>query len=187
MSSDALLLVDAAVFQLRGAIETINDPSLKLATSVLANAVAEAKVSLNSSKVNDIAFAVNDLVGALESLSAADAARVEPIVDMLKNDIESLRKATALPPALVEAARAFQDKLRARRTAIERQTRVESAKDDPLPHPPEELHVDAGALRPLFSAAGYATPTIDSFFENPRDLRFHTINDMIDEIDVIVG
>jgi hypothetical protein len=187
MSSDALLLVDAAVFQLRSTVETINDPSLRLATSVLANAVAAAKETLNPARVNDIAFAVNDLVGAMESLSADDAARLDPVVEMLRNDVESLRRATALHPALIEAARAFQGKLRARAAAIQRQTRVESARSEALPHPPEELHVDAGAIRPLLSAAGYETPILDGFCEDPRDLRFHTINEMIDEIDVIMG
>ncbi len=190
MSNDILLLVDAAVFQLRNAVDRLEDQmtagQMRVAMSVLSAAVSAAKDSLNAARVNDIAFAVNDLVGAMESLSAADAATMSSAVEMLRNDVESLRQATALKPALLEAVTAFSTKLRTRRTAIERQTYREGGSADPLPHPPEELHADAAMLRPLLSAAGFATPSLDAFCDDPSSLRFHSINDIVDELDVIL-
>jgi hypothetical protein len=191
MSSEALGMVEAALFQLRNAIDNLDDQitagQMRVAMSVLTAAVSAAKESLNAARVNDIAFAVNDLVGATESLSASDAAAVSPVLDMLRNDVETLRRATALKPALLEAVTAFSAKLRVRRSAIERQTYREGGTAEPLPHPPEELHADASMLQPLLSAAGFATPSLDAFCDDPASLRFHSISEIVDELDVILS
>ena len=185
MSAAVFSRVESISTRLSAAAQQIGDPALNLAGTVLANAVGTARASLNPSSVSDIAFAVNDVVGSLESLSAADAAQVEPIVEELKKEVEALRSATALPPALVEAARAFQQKLRIRRAAIERRTFKETQSE--LPHPPEELYTEAASIKPLLSRAGFATPSLDAFCKSRGSLRFHEIVEMIDEIDTIIG
>lgn len=184
--SRELARVETMVSQLTAAAEEIGDPGLRLATSMLSNAVGEARAMLNSASVNNITFAVNDVAGALESLSAADAAQAEPIVTALKSAVDDLTAATALPAAIIEATKAFQSKLRIRRAAIERQTYREGAGTE-LPHPAEELHTDAATIRPLLAAAGFSTPSLDSFCEDRTSLRFHNIVEMIDELDVIIG
>ncbi len=181
-----LARVETTLSQLTAAAEQIGDSALRLAASMLSNAVGEARAGLNSASVNNISFAVNDVSGALESLSAADAAEIEPIVEALKSDVQALAAATALPPAIIEATKAFQAKLRIRRVAIERQTYREGGSAE-LPHPPEELHADAATIRPLLATAGFATPSLDSFCDDRTSLRFHNIVEMIDELDVIVG
>ena len=186
MSAEAFSRVETIASRLKAVAQQIGDPALSLAGSMLSNAVGAAGASLNPATVNDIVFAVNDVMGALESLSAADASQVETIVEALKGEVDTLRAATALPAALVEATRAFQAKLRLRRAAIERQTYREGAIAE-LPHPPEELHTDAATIKPLLAAAGFATPSLDSFCKHQASLRFHSIVEMIDELDTIIG
>src|ERR1051325_4839707 len=94
---------------------------LRLTSNVLANAVEAAKDALNAARVNDIEFALNDLAAVVGELSAADAEVLTPIVDMLRSDVEALRQQTALPPALLDAIRAFRSKLSARQNATARQ------------------------------------------------------------------
>lgn len=186
IGAEAFARVESTASRLETGAQEIGDPAMNLATSMLSNAVGSAGASLNPASVNDIAFALNDVVGAMESLSAADASQVEPIIEALQADVEALRTATALPAALIEATRAFQSKLRIRRSAIERQTYREGDNAE-LPHPPEELHTDAATIRPLLAAAGFATPSLDSFCHERSSLRFHNIVEMIDELDVIIG
>lgn len=183
-----LVMVEASLFHLRTALASLEDemllPQLELTTSVLANAIAAARETFNAARVSDIEFALNDVAGVVDSLSAADAARLEPIVAMLRDDVEGLKGATALPEGLVGAMREFCAKLRARKSAIERQTFVEGAAGD-LPHPPQELAPAARALRERLADAGFATPAIDAFLDDPSELRLHRIIEMVDELEVI--
>ena len=79
-------------------------------------------------------------------------------------------------------------KLKTRRAAIERETfRDPSAPAQPLPHPAEELRADALSLRDHLAGAGFPTPALDALIADPASLRFHSINELIDELDVIVG
>src|SRR5947209_8110347 len=104
-----LVMAEASLFHLRTALASLEDemllPQLELTTSVLANAVAAARESLNAARVSDIEFALNDVAGVVDSLSAADAALLEPIVAMLRDDVDGLKGATALPEGLVGAMR----------------------------------------------------------------------------------
>jgi hypothetical protein len=182
-----LVMIEASLFQLRTAIASIEDeamlPQMELTSSMLANAIAAARGGVNAARVNDIEFALNDVAGAADSLSAADAETIAPALQLLRGDIESLKAETALPREVVEAIDAFRTKLAARKSAIERQTFVEG--DVPLPHPPEELARDAGALRAKLAEAGFATPAIDAFLDDAGELRLYRIVEMIDELDVI--
>ena len=132
--------------------------------------------------------AVNDLVGVVRELSAADADRVEPIVKLLQDDVERLKESTALPPTVTTAIRALQSKLKARRAAIERQTyRPEGAPPEELPHTPQDLQREAVPLKQQLAAAGFSTPALDGFISDPSALRFHSITEILNELDVIVG
>ena len=98
-----------------------------------------------------------------------------------------LKEATSLDASVVARIRALQAKLRARRAAIERQTFREGGDDAPLPHPPEELREEALPLRDALAASGFATPALDGLIDDPSALRFHSINEIVDELDVIAG
>ena len=183
-------MLQAALFQLRGAIEGIEDPFLRsqirLGTDVLSNAIDHTSNGVNAAIVNDIEFALNDVIGAVGELTAPDAATLLPIVEMLQRDVIALKELTALAPDVVSAIHALQAKLKIRRSAIERQTFVENASAQ-LPHPPEELRADALPLRDQLTVAGFATPALDALIDDPGSLRFHSINEIIDELDVIAG
>jgi hypothetical protein len=187
-----LVMMEAALFQLRTAVAALNDDfyatQIKLAVNVLAGAIQSAGQSLTAAGVGEMEFALNDLTGLAGELAAPDAAAMEPAIAMLREDLARLKAETSLPPAVVQAIGGLQAKLRARRAAIERDTfRDPSTPAEPLPHPPEELRAEALPLRALFSAAGYATPSLDILIAEPASLRFHTINEIIDELDVIAG
>lgn len=185
-------MLQAALFQLRGAIDGIEDPFLRsqirLGTDVLSGAIDNASSGVNAAAVNDIEFALNDVLGAVGELTAPDAATLLPIVEVLQRDVIALKELTALAPEVVSAIRALQGKLKIRRSAIERQTFVENAANAaPLPHPPTELSADALPLRASLTATGFMTPALDALIADPASLRFHSINEIIDELDVIAG
>lgn len=184
-----LLMMEAALFQLRAAIG--DDPellALRISTDVLANAVAAAKnTGVNTARVNDIEFALNDLVAAIDDASDAPAS-VFTAVAMLQNDAATLRNATALPKELTAAIRDLQTKLRTRAKAMERaQYRAEGTEAGPLPHPPEELREAAIPIARQLAAAGFETPSLDVLIADPDELRYHTMNEIVDELDTIVG
>ncbi|HEY2829261.1 MAG TPA: hypothetical protein VGJ88_04030 [Thermoanaerobaculia bacterium] len=185
-------MLQAALFQLRGAIDAIEDPFLRsqirLGTDMLANAVASAENGVNAAAVNEIEFALNDVAGAVGELTAPDAAKLLPMVELLQRDVVALKELTALAPAVIASIRALQAKLKIRRGAIERQTFVENASEAaPPPHPPEELRADALPLRDTLASSGFTTPGLDTLIDDPASLRFHSINEIIDELDVIAG
>jgi len=186
-----LLLLEASLFQFRAAMANVQDEmfasQLRLTSDVLTNAVEAAKETLNAARVNDIEFALNDLAATVGELSAVDAQRLEPSINMLRGDVEMLRQQTALAPAVLDAIRAFRSKLSARQSAIERQTYFEGGAGGPLPHPPEELEAEAVVLQARIGDAGFVTPALDAFVEDPASLRFHTIAEIIDELDTAAG
>src|SRR5713226_8047005 len=179
-----VVMMQAAMFQLREAMESIDDPfirtQVRLAAGILGNAIDGAANGVNAATVNEIAFAMNDVVAA-----AADAPELEPLVRLLQTDVDALKTATALPDDVVTSIRVLQSNLKMRKNAIERQTYVENAAE-PLPHPPEELRAEALPLRARLLSAGFATPALDKLIEDPPALRFHSINDIVDELDVIL-
>ncbi len=189
--SDALTLIEAALFQLQAAtagVDPMYAPQMQLMVSMLANAIDSARGGVSAATVNDIEFALSDLAGVVRDLSAADAERIEPIVKLLQNDVARLKDSTALPPTVTTAIRALQSKLKARRAAIERQTyRPEGAPPEELPHPPQELQREAVPLRQQLAAAGFSTPALDGLISDPSSLRFHSITEILNELDVIVG
>lgn len=183
-----LMMMEAALFQLRAALS--DDPELlaiRISTDVLANAVSAAREhGINAARVNDIEFALNDLIAAVDDAGAPDA--VLTSVAMLQNDAASLRAANSLPKELVTAIRELQTKLRTRSKALERgQYRPEGTEPEPLPHPPEELRLEAIPLARQLAAAGFITPALDSLVADPDSVLYHTLNEIFDELDVIAG
>lgn len=183
-----LLMMEAALFQLRASLA--DDPELlpmRLSADVLANAVAAAKDhGINAARVNDIEFALNDLVSAVDDAGAPD--EVCSAIALLQNDTAALRRANALPAETVTAIRDLQSRLRARAKAMERaQYRAEGTDAAPLPHPPAELRELAIPLARQLAAAGFETPTLDLLIAEPDELRYHSMNEIVDELDVIAG
>ena len=181
-------MMEAALFQLRAALG--DDPMLlpiRISADVLARNLAAAKEQgVNAARVNDIEFALNDLVAAIDDAGAPD--EVYRAIALLQNDAAALRHAAALPPEVVNAVRALQMKLKARAKAMERaQFRAEGSEPEALPHPPEELRNDAIPLVRQLTAAGFDTPSLVSLVADPDELRYHTLNEVVDELDVVVG
>jgi hypothetical protein len=183
-----LLMMEAALFQLRAALD--DDPELlpiRISSDVLAHAVAAAKAApINAARVNDIEFALNDLIAAVDDAGAPDT--VCAAVALLQNDAATLRRQTALPHDLLAAIAELQTRLRTRAKAMERaQYRAEGTDPAPLPHPPEELRELAIPLARQLAAAGFDTPALDLLVADPDELRYHSINEIFDELDVIAG
>ena len=183
-----LLMMEAALFQLRSAAaDDMELMAVRISTDVLANALQAAKdQGVNAARVNDIEFALNDLVAAIDDAGAPDA--LLGSVMMLQNDAAALRAAVALPAEVVAAVRSLQVKLKARAKAMERsQFRMEGAPEEPLPHPPAELKEAAIPIARQLAAAGFETPVLDTLIANADELRYHTLNELVDELDVVVG
>jgi hypothetical protein len=186
-----VVMLEAALFQLRAGAEEVDPmfgPRLDLCLSVLANAVAAAREGVNASLVSDIEFSLNDLAATVDELSADDAERLSGAVAMMREDVERLKQQTSLDPATVSRIRAFQGKLRTRRSAIERQTyRPEGSPEEALPHPPVELRTEALPIHEELAAAGFATPELDTLIADPDSTRFHSLTAILDELEVIAG
>jgi hypothetical protein len=191
MSSPELVMIEAACFQLRSALGDIVDDAyatpLRIALNVLVANVAAAKDSVNASTVSDIEFALNDVLAAADELPANDAERIATPLQMLRADLASLQKLTALPDDLVKAIHELQAKLRMRREAIEMQTLREDIGDLTLPHPPDALKPEAAPIRSRLQESGFSTPTLDVLIDRPSEFLFHSINELLDELDVIIG
>ncbi|HVE70155.1 MAG TPA: hypothetical protein VNI54_02215 [Thermoanaerobaculia bacterium] len=182
-----LLMMEAALFQLRAALG--DDPILlpiRVSADVVAQNIAAAKEQgLNAARVNDIEFALNDLVAAIDDAGAPD--EVFRAIALLQNDAATLRAASALPADVINAVRSLQLKLKTRAKAMERaQYRAEGTEPEPLPHPPEELRTDAIPLVRQLTAAGFDTPSLASLIADP-EVRYHTLNEVVDELDVATG
>jgi hypothetical protein len=183
-------MIEAALFQVRLAAERVDPalaPQLALCVRVATSAVESARVDLNAARVNDIEFAVNDLAGVVEELPREDAEKLSPLLAKLLDDLGALKAATALDESLLASIRAFQMRLRERMKAIERQTYVEGGADSPLPHPPAELRREAIPIAQALLAAGFATPALDQLIHSPDTLRFHSIREILDELEEITG
>jgi len=183
-----LLMMEAALFQLRAALG--DDPmllSVRIGADVLGNVVAAAKSEgVNAARVNDIEFALNDLIAAIDDAGAPD--EVFSAIALLQNDTAALRRATALPVELTRSIRELQTRLKERAKAMERaQYRLEGSSAEELPHPPETLREAAIPIARQLTAAGFGTPSLDLLIAEKGELRYHTINEIVDELDVVLG
>ena len=185
---NGLVMMEAALFQLRAALE--EDPALlpiRLSADVLANAVTNAHANgINTARVNDIEFALRDLVEAVDDAGAPDT--LLSAVALLQNDVAALRAQTLLPRSLMTEIHGLQTKLRERAKAMERsQYRAEGMASEPLPHPPEILRIEAISVARQLAVAGFETPALDVLVADAESLRYHTINEIVDELEVVCG
>lgn len=183
-----LTTMEAALLELRAALS--DDPELlaiRISADVLSNAVTAAKDSgVNAARVNDLEFALNDLMSAVDDAGAPDA--VLSAVAILQNGTAALRRANALSRETVSAIRDLAARLRTRAKALERsQYRVEGSDAPEIPHPPAELRELAIPLSRQLAAAGFATPSLDELIARPDSLRYHSVNEIADELEVISG
>jgi hypothetical protein len=184
-----VVMLEAALFQLRAAASDIDPevaPQLGLSINIFANAIASARDAVNAAVASDIEFAFNDLTAAADELPQSDADRLAPMMASLRRDIDALTAATALDPTVLAQIRAFQSKLRERMKAIERQTFVEGIAEEP-PHSPEALREEAIPIARRLAAVGFATPSLNALIADPDSVRFHSLREMLDELDVIAG
>jgi putative N-acetylmannosamine-6-phosphate epimerase len=183
--------LNAELLQLAAAAQSLEDPfamgQLRIAIGQLANAIESGANGVNAAVVNDIEFALNDVTASIADIPPDDVATIETILTAMREDVAAMKAAVALPADVVNGVRALQTKLKTRRTAIERQTYVENADANALPHAPEELRADALPLRDSLAGAGFATPALDALIDDPSSLRFHSINEIVDELDVIIS
>jgi hypothetical protein len=49
------------------------------------------------------------------------------------------------------------------------------------------LRDDAVPIARQLVAAGFTTPSLDTLIADPGELRFHTINEIVDELDVVAA
>jgi hypothetical protein len=187
MSSE-LVMMEAALFQLRASLDgTPEQLPVRLSCEMLASALAAAKTDgLNPARMSDIDFALNDLAAAVEDAGASPPQMAA--VQMLQQDAATLRARTTLSAEIIAEIRRFQTKLRARAKAIERsQFRAEGTDPAPLPHPPAELREEAIPLARQLAAEGFATPLLATLIAEPEELRYHSLNELADELEVIAG
>ncbi|HEX6161382.1 MAG TPA: hypothetical protein VF111_14500 [Thermoanaerobaculia bacterium] len=182
-----LVMMEAALFQLRAALT--DDPShleMRLGANVLGGAIATAKENgVNAARVSDIEFALNDLAAAAENETSE---AIRGALEMLQQDLQPLRAATMLAPEIAQGIAALSAKLRERKNAIERaQYRLEGSSEPELPHPPEELRMEAIPLARQLAGAGFDTPALDLLVADPDELRYHSLVEIINELEVISG
>jgi hypothetical protein len=184
-----VMMLEAALVQLRAAasgIERELAPQLALSINILANAIASGHDGVNASVASDVEFAFNDLSAAVDELPQPDADRLAPMMTGLRRDIDAMTAATGLDHAVIAQIRAFQSRLRERMKAVERQTFLEDG-GEVLPHPPEALREEAIPIARQLIAAGFQTPALNALIAEPESIRFHSLRDMLDELDVIAG
>ncbi len=183
-----LTAMEGALQQLRAAAS--DDPELlpiRISADVMANAVTAAKDNgVNAARVNDLEFALSDLLSAVDDAGAPDA--MLSAVAILQNGTAALRRAHALSGETVTAIRDLVSRLRTRAKALERsQYRVEGSEAPEIPHPPAELRELAILLSRQLTAAGFTTPALDELIARPTAMRYHNVNEIADELEVISG
>ena len=177
---------------LSNAVTNIEDefygPQVKLAASVLGNAIGAATSDLNPRTVQDLDFAYTDLRGLADELGGNDRSSIDRFLSALSTEIERLKAAVSLPEEVTQSVSVLQKKLKERRSAVERQTyRVPGTAPEPIPHPPAELQPDAESLQKQLTRFGYDTPTLNRLVSSPADFEIRDVSELIEELDVILG
>ncbi|MHB0971140.1 MAG: hypothetical protein ACYC7A_03685 [Thermoanaerobaculia bacterium] len=156
--------------------------------TVLANAVAEARSGINPRQVRDLDFALNDLVAFSNELSAEGVDLVSRPLAVLQESIGALKSQVVIPQSTIASARALQQKLRERKTAIQKLTYLPPGTvAPPLPHEPSTLVAEASSVRDAFAQAGFETPLLDDFIAAPSEARMQHLADLAEEIETVIG
>lgn len=185
--------IERALAGLKEAIASLGEgemyaTQMAFTVTVLANAIAEARDGINPRQVRDLDFALNDLVAFSNELTADGAALVGRPLAVLQESIGALKGQVVLPQSTITAARAFQLKLRERKSAIQKQTYLPPGTvAPPLPHEPSTLVAEASAVRAAFAQAGFETPLLDDFIAAPAEARMQHLADLAEEIETVIG
>jgi hypothetical protein len=182
----------AATEALFTALKEIDDEmfgaEINLLAAILRGSVGELLAGPNARRVSDVDFALNDLASAVSNLAGEEQEMVQGDLDRVVAQLGELRSSYSLPAELRETMRAFQQKLKVRITAIERDTyREPGTPSTPLPHEPRELRAEAQTIQSALRRAGYDTPMLDQLIDDTDSMRLRQIADLMDELDVIIG
>ncbi len=177
--------------RLKTAIESLSEPfyktQLHLAATVLGNSVAAMDEEPTPSQVNDVEFAFGDITSMAGEMGPEDEAVLNPAIEEFRITLASIKETKTLPPELVAEARALQQKLRARREALERQGyRFEGEEPAQIPNHPRELCLPARRLQRELAAAGFIMSSLDKLVASPDDFVYHDVADLIADIDAAI-
>lgn len=189
MSVDELVIAAA---RLQQAIESMADrfyqQQLRLASTVLVTAVESMQQSPSPAALSDVEFAFGDVTSIASEVPPDDEDLLNPPIDELRHAIGSLKQTRTLPPDLVLRARELQEKLRERRTALERHGyRFQGDDPEHVPHHPRELCLPARQLQRGLREQGFDMRPLEKLVSSPDDFAYHDVADLIAELDLVVG
>lgn len=174
--------------RLREAIDQMGEAfyqsQLRLAATVLGNAIEAIRNEPSLSNLSDAEFAFADVVSITTEVPAQDEEILTPPVEALRDALQSLKSASSLPPETLAHARDLQGKLRERRAALQRQGYRMEGEDPPhIPHHPRELCLPARRLQRLLGEAGFKFASLDKLVASPDEFALHDLDDLIAELD----
>jgi hypothetical protein len=191
--SETLDSIDRALAELAGSVASLGEgemfaPQMAFSVSMLANALRDARADTNPRTVRDLDFAVNDPVAFANELTAEGANIVTRPLGVLQAAVGTLKAQVSVPQSAIAAGKAFQLKLRERKSAIQKQTYLPPGSvAPPLPHEPATLVPEAVALREALAQAGFETPLLDDFIAAPAEARMQHLADLAEEIETVIG
>ncbi|HVR43077.1 MAG TPA: hypothetical protein VMS56_06475 [Thermoanaerobaculia bacterium] len=182
----------SAFDRLKTAIDEMKEPfyqsQLRLAATVLGSSIADMNEQPTPAQISDAEFAFGDITSIASEVPAQDEERLNPAIDAIRNAIAALREARPLPAEVVVRARALQEMLRERRSALERQGfRFEEEEAAHVPHHPRELCLPARRLQRDLAAEGFAMRSLEKLVDSPDEFAYHDVADLIAELDSVAG
>jgi hypothetical protein len=188
MSVDELV---AATARLHQAIESMADAfyqqQLRLAATVLTNAVEVIRTDPSPAALSDAEFAFGDVTAITTEVPQDDEDLLNPPIEELRRALTSLKEGRALDPGLIARARDLQQKLRDRRTALERHGfRFQEDDQDHVPNHPRELCLPARQLHRALQEQGFMIRPLEKLVSSPDDFVYHDVADLIAELDNVI-
>lgn len=191
--SETLDRIDRALAELTEAAASLGEgemfaSQMSFSVSMLANALRDARANTNPRTVRDLDFAMNGPVAFSNELTAEGADIVNRPLSVLQEAIGALKAQVSVPQSAIAAGKAFQMKLRERKTAIQKQSFLPPGSvAPPIPHEPATLVPEAVALREALTQAGFETPLLDDFIAAPAEARMQHLADLAEEIETVIG
>ncbi|MFN2441973.1 MAG: hypothetical protein ABR517_04765 [Thermoanaerobaculia bacterium] len=188
MSVDELV---TAVAHLHQSIESMTDAfyqqQLRLAATVLTNSVEAIRNDPSPAALSDAEFAFGDVTAITSEVPQEDEDLLNPPIEQLRRALTSLKEGRTLDPELVAKARELQQKLRDRRTALERHGfRFEGEEQDHIPNHPRELCLPARQLHRALQEQGFVMRPLEKLVSNPDEFVYHDVADLIAELDIVI-
>jgi hypothetical protein len=188
MSVDELVTATA---HLHRAIESMADAfyqqQLRLAATVLTNAVEGIRTDPSPAALSDAEFAFGDVTAITTEVPQEDEDLLNPPIEELRRALTSLKEGRAIAPDVVAKARELQQKLRERRTALERHGfRFQEDDQDHVPNHPRELCLPARQLHRALQEQGFMIRPLEKLVSSPDDFVYHDVADLIAELDIVI-